>query len=74
MNWKLNKEVSLGDLIAFVMAFAAVATAYVNLNQRVSAVEVVQSEKEMQSQETTQSITSRLDRIEDKLDRLIERK
>ena len=41
-KWKINKEISFGDIIAFVSAFIAVIYAYTTLDKRISVLEIMQ--------------------------------
>jgi hypothetical protein len=68
-GWHLKKEIQLGHLITtFTVAISAIV--YVNkIEQRVA---VVESQMAYQK-ETAAVLRSQLDRINDKLDRLIER-
>ena len=69
-RWHLKKELSLGDLIAFVCAIGAVVIAYFTMDKRVA---IVEAHAVTQGKETGQ-IVNQLQRLEDKLDRLIERR
>lgn len=62
-RWKFLKEISIGDIVGILAAASAILTAYYKLDTRITVLEAVKSE-----------IGSRLDRIENKLDRAIERK
>ena len=66
-RWYLSREISVEGIIAFFMALGAIVTAWLMMNERLGAVEVKQIGSDIQ-------ITARLNRIEDKLDRAIERK
>ncbi len=68
-GWRLKKEIQLGHLITTVTV-AISAIVYVNkIEQRVA---VVESQVNFQK-ETAGVLRGQLDRINDKLDRLIER-
>ena len=62
-RWHLSREISIDGIIALMAALIAVGAAWMKLNERLGAVEIKQIQ-----------ITARLDRIENKLDRVIERK
>lgn len=60
-RWKIHREISIGDIIAILVAGAAVMASYYKLDSRISILEAFNP-----------SIANRLDRIENKLDRVIE--
>lgn len=62
-RWVLKKEVSLGDVLAVLVALCSVILAYAKLDSRITVLE-----------ELKVDLNSRLDRIENKLDRVIEKK
>jgi len=68
-GWHLKKEIQLGHLIT-TLTVAISAIVYVNkIEQRVAVVE----SQMLYQKETSTVLRSQLDRINDKLDRLIER-
>ena len=68
-GWHLKKEIQLGHLIT-TLTVAISAVVYVNkIEQRVAVVE----SQMLYQKETSSVLRSQLDRINDKLDRLIER-
>ncbi len=68
-GWHLKKEIQLGHLIT-TATVAILAIVYVNkIEQRVAVVE----SQVLYQKETAAVLRSQLDRINDKLDRLIER-
>jgi hypothetical protein len=80
-KWRLRKEVAIGDLLAFVTAFAAVIVAYTTLDRRLAIIEsVVLAQHERDSRQDAeflryqQRIDESLREMNRKLDRLIERK
>jgi hypothetical protein len=80
-RWHIKKEVSLGDLIAFASAALAVVYAYTTLDKRVSILEdadrtrqIMEDRKSADFIRYQQRIDTTLDRINDKLDRLIDRR
>jgi hypothetical protein len=79
-GWHVNKEVSVGDLVALLLAIAAVILAYSQLDKRVTVLETVPSaqastdaRQDLEARALKNEIGARLDRMEDKIDRLIER-
>lgn len=68
-RWRVKKEISLGDMIAIVVAVAAVLGSYARLDNRISLLE--------QSNGYTQAAFAKLDasieKLALKIDRLIER-
>lgn len=80
-KWSLNKEVSIGDLIAFGMAAIAIIYAYSTLDKRIAIVEqswVVQSTVDNKQDAEAVRYQARIDQqliaINAKLDRLIEKR
>ncbi len=78
-GWIFKKEVSIGDMVAITFAISSVMLAYGTLNTRLATLEAhkIVQEKKDTDQDTTSAvlrveINSRLNRIEDKLDRVIE--
>ena len=68
-HWTFKKEVSIGDLVAVCLSIGGVFTAYFTLRADIAVLQ-----EHMVSQDMIkQSIDARLDRFENKLDRLIER-
>lgn len=79
-GWRVKREVSLGDIVAIVLAFAAATVAWANLNTRVSLLEQAtitqKSNDERQDAEAIryqQRIGEELEKLNRKLDRLLER-
>lgn len=80
-GWKLKKEISLGDLMAFGCAALSVVYAYTTLDKRLAIIEaaaVVQStvdnRQDVESNRYQQRIDESLRDINRKLDRLVEAK
>lgn len=80
-RWKFSKEISLADLISFVSAALAVVYAYTTLDKRMTLVERGQevqesseSAKAAEALRTQARIDLRLDKMDEKLDRLIQRR
>jgi cell division protein FtsL len=72
-NWTFKKEVSIGDLVAVIIALSTVFTAYFTLKGDIEVLrEHLKSQDNMKT-EIKNEIDNRLDRIENKLDRLVER-
>jgi len=79
-EWHLEKTVSVSHIITTVAALVAIATAWGNLNTRLSLVEqsianVAQADlrKDIETREFKVEIRGSVQVINDKLDRLIER-
>lgn len=77
--WRVKKEISVGDLIAFGAAFCSVIYAYSTLDKRLSLVESnqvqqarVDSRQDEEGLRSQVRIDSQLGVINNKLDRLIE--
>jgi hypothetical protein len=80
-GWRIKKEISVGDLVAILMAAAGIVTAYFTLDKRVALLEdriVRQNEidrsQDMTTKEALQGMRDELRAVSAKLDRLIERR
>ena len=80
-RWKLKKEVSLADILSFAAAALAVVYAYTTLDKRLTIVEVAavnnQSANARQDEEALRvqaRIDVQLDKLNNKVDRLLERR
>lgn len=73
-KWSLTKEISIGDAIGLVSAFAAVLIAYGKLDTRVSLVEQSQATQAAEQDRSTKRVEQSIGEINHKLDRLIERR
>ena len=78
-RWRVKKEISIGDLIAFGCAMCSVVYAYSTLSTRLTLVEVAQTNQvkvdNRQDEESVRNqarIDTQLSAINAKLDRLIE--
>lgn len=78
-KWHLKKEIQLGHIITTITVAAAVAVYVAKIEQRLAVVEshlTAQRERDdrqdTRSQETTGLLRAQLDRMDSKLDRLIE--
>lgn len=72
-NWKFNKEVSLGDMVAIMIAIGGVFAAYFTLKSEIELLRARIMVEESSHVTIKSEIYERLNRIEDKLDRLVER-
>jgi hypothetical protein len=73
-RWKLTKDVSVADLLSIGLAAIAIVTAYTKLSERVTITEAAIVEIQRAKIVEREELASRLDRLENKLDRLIERR
>lgn len=73
-QWSLKKEVSIGDLVAIAVAIGGVLSAYFTLKNEIELIKSRVVATENAADTFKYNIDSRLNRIEDKLDRLVERK
>lgn len=73
-KWHFGKEISLGDVIGLASAFAAVLIAYGKLDTRVALVEQSQAAQAMESEKVIKRVEEAIAKVNDKLDRLIERR
>lgn len=80
-KWHVKKEISVGDLIAFVMAAVAVITAYSTLDKRLAVIEekvvtqaVTDARQDGEALRYQSRIDAALTEINRKLDRLVERR
>lgn len=72
-RWRLTKDVSIADVLSLCLAAAAVLFAYTTLAERTSLLESAVVEMRAIRIDEKAALSQRLDRLEDKLDRLIER-
>lgn len=73
-RWKLTKDVSVADILSILLAAVAVVTAWGLLDKRITVVEAAVIEMKLAKQIEREELAARLDRLENKLDRLIERR
>ncbi len=80
-GWKLKKEISLGDILAFCSAALAVIYAYSTLDSRVKILEESRQTQQRTDQRQDEEhiryqvrIDATLSQINAKLDRLVERR
>lgn len=80
-RWKIKKEVSLADILSFAAAALAVVYAYTTLDKRLTIVEVAtvnnQAANARQDEESLRMqarIDVQLDKLNSKVDRLLERR
>lgn len=78
-KWSIKREVSIPDIISFLSAVVAVLFAYTTLDKRVSLVEAaviaqsaVDQRQDTENLRAKAAIESQLDKMNAKLDRLIE--
>ncbi len=80
-KWKIKKEVSLADILSFAAAALAVVYAYTTLDKRTSILEAehaaqvaIDKRQDEELSRVQNRIEMRLDTLDKKLDRLIERR
>lgn len=80
-KWRIKKEVSLADLLSFGAAALAVVYAYTTLDKRMTVVEIATVETKAKNAQQDEEnlrvqarIDVRLDKMDEKLDRLIQRR
>lgn len=73
-GWSIKKEVSLGDIIAIVVAVVAVMTAYMTLNTRITVVEIMAQTNGASIANTITEIKDELRRMNSKMERMLEEK
>ena len=71
-QWRIQKEISVGDIIAFVVAAGAVATAYFTLDKRLTVVETLASESTRAGEVWRNEVRDELREIQRKMDKIIE--
>jgi hypothetical protein len=76
-SMKFSREVRIGELIAALVAISAMATGYIELRlrpveQQIAAVEKASNLQGEQAAEFKRDLRTDLQRVESKLDRLIE--
>jgi hypothetical protein len=79
-GWVVKKEVSIPDVIAFLTSMAFVIMAYATLDKRLALLEASKIEQQLtdarqdrDSMRLTSEVKEQLQRMNDKLDRLVER-
>ena len=72
-HWHLRREFNIGHVITTLMLFAAGISAWYSTQNRISILELRQGAQEKRLEQTRDEVSSKLQRIEQKLDRLIER-
>ncbi len=73
-KWRINREVSAGDLVAISVAVTAVLTSYFSLDKRVAVMETLTTQQQSVVTQTVQEIKSELRRLTDKIERMTERR
>ncbi len=73
-RWRINREVSAGDLVAISVAVTAVLTSYFSLDKRVAVMETLTTQQQSVVTQTVQEIKSELRRLTDKIERMTERR
>lgn len=73
-QWTIKREVSLGDLIAVVIAIGSVITAYMSLNARVMVVEATTAQTAADMRSTMNEIKVEIRRLTDRIERVMELK
>jgi len=71
--WRFKKEISLADIITIVSAGAAVVYAYTTLDKRLAIIEAERTTEKVTTTAFQNRIDARLDKMDEKLDRIIER-
>jgi hypothetical protein len=79
-RWKINRDVSVTDLVTIVLATAALFTAYSDLTNKIQilvttnvAQAATDKRQDEEAQRTRDHIDAGLSKLNDKLDRLLER-
>ncbi len=72
-GWTINKEISVGDLVAIVLALASVFAAYFSLDKRVSLIEQAIAVQTTQIAADKKDSKEDLLRLEQKLDKVLEK-
>lgn len=81
-GWSVKKEVSVGDLVAILLAAAGIVSAYFTLDKRIALIEdrvfirqgEVDRAQDLTAKEALQGLREELRNMSAKLDRLIERR
>ena len=79
-GWKFDRTLSLGDLVSVVTAAVMVVASYFALSERVSLVEervvtntAINAKQDDRLEKLLSSIDTKLERLDDKLDRKIDK-
>lgn len=71
-KWRINREVSAGDLIAITVAIVAVLSSYFSLDKRVAVVELLSTQNHSVVTQTVQDVKVEVRRLADKIERYTE--
>jgi len=71
-KWRLNREISAGDLIAIAVAITAVMTTYFQLDKRVAVVEIISAQNNATLKHDVSEIKQDVRRLGDKIERYVE--
>jgi hypothetical protein len=72
-QWRFKKEISLADIFSLTAASAAVLYAYTTLDRRLAIVEAERTSEKVALLAFQNRMDARLDKMDDKLDRIIQR-
>ena len=72
-RWHFSKEVSVVDIITILGACGAMTTAWISVKQDIAVLQTESAERKQIIASMKSDFESSLNRIENKLDRLIER-
>ena len=70
-RWRINREISAGDLVAITVAIAAVASSYFSLDKRVAVIETLSAQNNAMVAQTVQEIKQDVRRLGDKFEQYI---
>lgn len=70
-KWRINREISAGDLVAIAVAITAVASSYFSLDKRVAVIEVLSAQNNTMISQSVHEIKQDVRRLGDKLEQYI---
>lgn len=73
-KWHVNREVSVGDLVAIVGAIVAVLVSYFSLDKRVAVVEQALTQQRSEMGANIQEIKTDVRRLADRIERVLDTK
>lgn len=72
-KWRLNREVSAGDIVAIAVAITAVLTSYFSLDKRVAVVETLSTQNNATLKQDVSEIKQDVRRLGDRIERIFEK-
>lgn len=71
-QWRFSREISLGNVLTIVALVGSVTSAYFKIGERISLIEAAVASQQVQIDRTDTQLRRELERVNGKLDRLLE--